>query len=451
MISRISATSQRAVVVGLVAAAVSSTAMANGRPPGSSSIKFRTGNSNDLVVGLTWGLVVSHDGGQTFEWFCEDAVPYAGVYDPDYEYLADGTLLATTFDGLMANRTGCTFDRTPLAAPSNAPLAERRFISTLAQGPTGTVFAADASALSGGKVYRSVDGAKTFPVATVVGKNADWWSSIEVAPSDSKRVYLAGYRLASGQPRAFLLFKSTDEGLTYQPLPTTGFTTSDQSAIDIVGISKTDANLLFARVSTPVAGSVGDDIYRSADGGTSWTKVYSVQDLVPGFVIRSNGDIFIGTRNSGSRVSTDGGVTFTALATSLSVRCAAEAADGSLWACAQNQDPDFMAVAKSSNANSWSKVYQFGDTKKPVACAAGTLQFDRCQQTVWCGLVEQFALDPTAVDCSVVPPMPDAGGVVVKPPVKDGTCCSADSPNGLTVLSLAGAVGLVLRRRRAKK
>jgi MYXO-CTERM domain-containing protein len=450
MMSRILTTGRVGLACAVLAVSAISTAMANGRPPGTSSIKFRTGNANDLVVGLTWGLVISHDGGQTFEWFCEDAVPYAGIYDPDYEYLADGTLLATTFDGLMANRSGCTFDRTPLAAGSNAPLAERRFISTLTQGPTGTVFAADASALSGGKIYRSVDGAKTFPVATVVGKNADWWSSIEVAPGDAKRVYVAGYRLTSGQPRAFLLFKSTDEGLTYQPLPTTAFTTSDQSAIDIVGISKTDPNLLFARVSTPVAGSVGEDIYRSADGGATWTKVYSVQDLVPGFVIRSNGDIFIGTRNSGSRISTDGGVTFTALATSLSVRCAVEAADGSLWACAQNQDPDFMAVAKSSNASSWSKVYQFGDTKKPVACAAGTLQFDRCQQTVWCGLVEQLGLTSTAVDCSVAPPMSDAGGVIVKPPMTDTSCCSADSPNELTVLSLAGVVGLVLRRRRAK-
>jgi len=38
-------------------------ALANGRPPGTSTINFRQGNDDEIAAGMTFGLLISHDGG----------------------------------------------------------------------------------------------------------------------------------------------------------------------------------------------------------------------------------------------------------------------------------------------------------------------------------------------------------------------------------------------------
>ncbi len=444
-----STTSTRAL--GALAALLVTTVVAsmpahsNGRPPSSSSLHFRTGHPNDIIAGMTWGLLVSHDGGQTFEWFCESAVGYSGSFDPDYEYLADGTILATTFDGLLANRNGCTFDQTPLSSLPSTPPNEKKFISTIAQGPDGALYAADSGAASLGKIYKSIDSGVTWPVAVVVGQTSDWWSSIEVAPSDKSRVYLFGYRLESGQPRKFLAFRSIDGGVTYQAIPTSGFATSEQSSIDVAAISSTNANELWARVSTPVAGTGGTDYYRSVDGGLTWAKRLSVEDFSASFVLRSNGEIYVGSQQSKSFKSTDSGATFKEISPQLRSRCAVEAPDKSVWVCAQDQPPDAMSIGKSTDLSTWQKVYRFSETTKPVTCQSGQVQYDECQLQTWCMVKMQLGITSTAVDCNVVP-MVDAGLPLVKPPEKG--CCDAGAPGSSSMLMGFGVGLLLLRRRR---
>ena len=432
-----------ALLVTTLVATIS--AHANGRPPSSSSLHFRTGHPNDIIAGMTWGLLVSHDGGQTFEWFCESAVGYSGSFDPDYEYLADGTILATTFDGLLASRNGCTFDQTPLSSLPSTPPNEKKFISTIAQGPDGALYAADSGAASLGKIYKSIDSGVTWPVAVVVGQTSDWWSSIEVAPSDKSRVYLFGYRLESGQPRKFLAFRSIDGGVTYQAIPTSGFATSEQSSIDVAAISSTNANELWARVSTPVAGTGGTDYYRSVDGGLTWAKRLSVEDFSASFVLRSNGEIYVGSQQSKSFKSTDRGATFKEISPQLRSRCAVEAPDKSVWVCAQDQPPDAMSIGKSTDLSTWQKVYRFSETTKPVTCQSGQVQYDECQLQTWCMVKMQLGITSTAVDCNVVP-MVDAGLPLVKPPEKG--CCDAGAPGSSSMLMGFGVGLLLLRRRR---
>jgi threonine/homoserine/homoserine lactone efflux protein len=93
---------------------MASGAFANGRFPSAQTIAFRTGNPSDVVVGATFGPLISHDGGTTWRWMCEAAVGYGGTYDPDYAYATSGAIFATTFDGLHVNRDGCTYDATAI-------------------------------------------------------------------------------------------------------------------------------------------------------------------------------------------------------------------------------------------------------------------------------------------------------------------------------------------------
>src|SRR5665647_302795 len=134
---------------------------ANGRPAQTSTINFRQGNAQDIAAGMSFGLVVSHDGGTTWRWFCEDAVQYGGMYDPDYGYAPTGALFATTFVGPLVNRDGCSFNATTTFAA--------KFMSAVALGPTGQVFLGavhppDPAASDPGdsRIYRSSDDGVTF-------------------------------------------------------------------------------------------------------------------------------------------------------------------------------------------------------------------------------------------------------------------------------------------------
>src|SRR5262245_41553537 len=98
----------RIVLASLCVLALAVDAGANGRDPYTSTINFKQGNDQEIIAGMTFGAVVSHDGGATWRWMCERAIGYGGLYDPDYAYSTSGAVFATTFDGLKVMRDGCS-------------------------------------------------------------------------------------------------------------------------------------------------------------------------------------------------------------------------------------------------------------------------------------------------------------------------------------------------------
>src|SRR5690349_19724241 len=85
-------------------------AHANGRAPQAISLVPQPGDPQTLFLATTFGLLVSHDEGCTFNWMCEQSIGYGGVWDPTYKIGSDGTIFATTFEGLRVSRDGgCTF------------------------------------------------------------------------------------------------------------------------------------------------------------------------------------------------------------------------------------------------------------------------------------------------------------------------------------------------------
>jgi hypothetical protein len=426
-----------AVALGL---GLSPAAFANGRPPATDDLHFRQGHPQDVLAGLTFGLIASHDGGATWSsWVCEKVLHYGGQYDPFYVYTASGAIFATSFDGLLVNRGGaCTFDPTALG---------KLFISTIELASNGALFVA-VSDPTESKIYKSTDDGVTFPIVANPGQANDWWQSLLAAPSNPSRLYLSGYRIM-GANKALLLFRSDDGGVSFQPLSIAAFKTSSLSVLSLAAVSPTDPNLVFARVSYQ-NGVIGDAIYRSPDAGVTWTKVLEAGDAIPGFVVRKAGPIFAGTSKSGTYTSADHGVSFTPVTPSLQVNCFVETPDGSkLWACAQNYDPDHMGIAASADGLTWTKVLRYQDIGAPLACAAGTDQKDFCEAMIWCGLRQQLGITSTAVTCAApaegpaTEAPPDAG----KPPTKTGCCDAGSQPSGV-VLGALVALLLVRPRRR---
>ena len=452
------------------ALAAATVAHANGRPPATSTINFRQGHQQDIAAGMSFGMVLSHDNGATWHWMCEKAVLYGGQYDPDYVYAPGGALFATTFEGSLVNRDGCTF------APTTF---QKKFFSSITQSSTGALFmaAADAEDLPMGnpgdaKIYKSIDAGLTFPTSATAGIIGDWYNSIEVAPSDPNRLYLSGYRLPGGV-RAFQLYRSDNAGVSFQAITSNQFTTTNNSTIDIVGIKANQPNTVYARVSLQGT-SIGDAIWRSTDSGVNWTKIFEKNDEIS-FYARANGDLVAATRNSGTFVSRGpNNTTWDPVANAPHINCLNENEAGELWACTQNfgamqTASDDAGIMKTTDLVTWTKVLRYQDIAGPVDCAVGTRQHDQCvydcpDQTYntspascpnlspasWCILHNQLGITSTVIVCpAVFDGPPDDAGVVKKPP--PGCCDAGDTSGGPAALALSLLIGTVLLRSRRRK
>ena len=439
-------------------------AFANGRPAGTSTINFKRGDETKIAAGMTFGMVESEDGGATWRWMCENAIRYGGNYDPDYAYTSTGAIFATTFDGALVRRDTCSFN------PSTFGMGV--FVSTIAQGADGALYFGLAQPANpttsdpgDAKIYRSDDNGMTFPISASIGQVNDWWSSIEVAPGEPQRVYITGYRLV-GNGREFLLFRSDNGGTSYTPMGMTGLTPSTNSTIDIVGISKTNPDIVFARITFLDETSIGDGIFRSINGGQTWTKIVE-KDAEIAFAIRANGDYVIGTKPYGVSVARNPGtgpVTWEDLAGSPHVNCLVENSAGELWACTQNfgspgTQSDDAGIMKTTDLATWTKVLRYQDIA-PLECAVGTLQQDTCvgedPQThisQWCTLRTMFgiAADPTCCPSVVDGEVKACAGAADGPTGNKPGCCDSNAAGGPVGL-LSGLVvgGILLRRRRQR-
>lgn len=451
----------RFVVGMLLVAASAAPALANGRPAGTSTINFKQGDEQKIAAGMTFGMVESDDGGQTWHWMCEAAIRYGGMYDPDYAYTSSGALFATTFDGALVRRDACNFD------PSSFGMGV--FVSAVAQGPDGALYfglaqPANPSTSDPGdsKIYKSTNNGETFPVSAEIGQVNDWWSSIEVAPSNAQRVYVTGYRLV-GSGRTFLLFRSDDGGASYTPMGMTGLTTTDNSTIDIVGISKTNPDLVFARVTFQLDTTISDGLFRSINGGQTWEKILD-KDSEIAFAIRSNGDFVVGTKQYGISVARNPGtgpVTWQDLAGSPHANCLVENSAGELWACTQNFGSpgtisDDAGIMKTTDLVTWTPVLRYQDIEGPVECPMGTLQEDACvapdpmtKISQWCTIRQMYGIpaDPTCCPAAVDGELKACLGPMGSKP----GCCDNNAAGAPTGLLSGLFVGAILLRRRRKR
>ncbi|HEV7557267.1 MAG TPA: hypothetical protein VGO00_17490, partial [Kofleriaceae bacterium] len=128
-------------------------AHANGRAPTTNGMYFKPGDAHSLYVRSTFGLLISHDDGCTFDWVCEDNIGYSGNFDPDYAITSDGTIFATTPHGLRASHDGgCSF----------ATVTPDESVDSLDLSSTGAVWIGTATAGVSNDIYQSIDGGATF-------------------------------------------------------------------------------------------------------------------------------------------------------------------------------------------------------------------------------------------------------------------------------------------------
>ncbi|HEY1548325.1 MAG TPA: hypothetical protein VGG28_10910 [Kofleriaceae bacterium] len=407
---------RRSFLLVLASAAL---AHANGRPPYTNGIYFQANDPNSIYVRTTFGLVISHDGGCSFRWTCEDSIGYGGTYDPEYAIGSDGSLYATTYTGLRVSRDGgCTYST---VIPS-------RYIGSLDLGSTGDVWAVTSDSAAANDVLRSTDGGNTFGSAGLESATL-LFDSIKVAPTDPMTAYVAGYEVGS----AAHVFETVDAGSNWSEASLAGVAFGETQLVSIAAVDPTNAKIVFLISSG--ASPPGDALYRSIDGGSNFTQVLTTTQPIAGVSAVDGTSVVVAGGIAGSFKSSDGGATFQALANAPQLLCVGKAPNGQVVGCGANWDPDFMAVAATSDMASWSKLFRFAELDGVIDCPAGTVDHDDCDVMQWPTISAQFGVIgpscPSAVD---VPSDAGASGSNADTGGKSGCAGGGDAPIGATAL-----------------
>lgn len=421
------------MALSFVAAALapSSSAFANGRFPAAGQIVVDPSDSQRIVLRATFGLMQSTDGGQSWRWICEQSLGYSGIEDPAVGITKSGNLIAGIFEGLaQSTDRGCTFAFAP------GPLADQYVVDTAVDPSNPSRAVAVTSTTVGNGIHvvlaQTTDDGATWSQAGVPIDPMFRALTVEVAPSDPKRVYVSGVYGAGTQG---MLARTDDLGQTWTMLPLTLPGDAYVSAVD-----PSDANRIWVRVD----GTDQDSLELSKDGGQTFTTVSTVPGEMLGFALSPDAKtVAIGGPAAGLLVASTTDNVFSK-SSAVGVRCLRWHSTG-LYACGDEGTDGFTLGRSTDGGASFTPLYHLVDSK-PLDCPASTPTHSLCLPA-WPNVANQIGADP-AIGAGG---NGGAGGTASKPKSDPGGC-------GCTVANVASdasawlAAGVVLtfaiRRRR---
>jgi hypothetical protein len=210
-----------------------------------------------------------------------------------------------------------------------------------------------------------------------------WWKSVAVAPSRPQRVYVTGYQVAGvladgGQsPPTTHLQISDDSGTSWRESPLTGVSFGAMPLIYVLGVDPGNPDIVLA--SSSLANAPGDRLYRSTDGGTSWTDVLDTSSPIIDLSIETTGTVLVatlgtGTAGAGPFQSTDHGASFSPMIGAPQLACTSPARRRCAVGCGAGGEPD-SAVATTGTAPA-GPLFSFVELAGPLDCRAGTGEHD---------------------------------------------------------------------------
>ena len=266
---------------------------ANGRVPAPVANALEPPPGARLLVGTTFGLLLSDDDGASWRWICEPSLYVGqslGTFDARYVVTASGSFLAALSSGLSISRDGgCTWSL------AGAPLAGA-WIDDIAVSPADprTLYVGTSTTGLPNGVFVSHDDGATWAAAAPLDATS-YFRRIVAVGQDA---YVSGYD-ALGSSGHRHLWKYRGQTGTLVEVAATGLDAT-LPLIEYLAASQRTPGLLYLKGQ--VSGL--ESLFRSSDGGSSWTPILT--DLaVRAAVVDADDTLWVAT-GRGIRVSTDG-------------------------------------------------------------------------------------------------------------------------------------------------
>lgn len=421
----------------VTALAASPPALANGRYPAAGQIVVDPSNPDNIVVRATYGILSSRDAGESWGWICEGAIGYGGIEDPMMGITADGTLLAGIFKGLSISRdSGCSWmfagggltERyvTDLSVEKVDP---SRAVVIVSNGIGPSEFLT--------QLWESPDNGFTWTQAGVDLPSSFLGLTVDVAPSDTQRVYVSG-RYGPADQYAGAIQRSSNRGATWESLPVPG---SDDTHLPYLSaIDPSNPDILYVRLD----GDPVDSLLVSTNAGATWTTAFESTGNLFGFALTPDGStVYIGGGKDGLWRAPTSSLAFEKVA-EMNVRCLT-ATDTLLYACADEFADGFTAGVSTTQGATWKPLMHLASPCAPLQCGEGTSVVAQCEQA-WGAT--QLVIGAEACESDAGPPPNPT------PPGGDPAGCGCRvAPTAGTGAALGAAIGAAIatwRRRRRR-
>lgn len=400
------------ILVFAASSLAATSAEANGRFPAAVSVVESPDDPDTILVGATFGLLLSRNGGVTWHWVCEPALGYSSQWDPIYAVEAgSGTFAATTYRGMrVSDDGGCTWE--PRGGEH-----EQDWISGLAVRDDGAWLLSSASGGRANGVFLTTDDAGTFE-PTDLQSDTELFRKVLVSGS---RAWVGGYSVS---PVESAIYTSDDAGEHWSA---TSLFFEGTAGLVPLGVDPSNPEVFY--YSLPTATSW--ELQRTTDGGATAQTLLTLGEPWLAFAVSlDGGTVLAGARQGGVQKSTDGGQTFEPAPVQLQAECFARAGER-VYACGHNWEDGFAVGRSDDWGDSWEPIFRFVDIAGALPCPDGTPVAEECAPTFYL-LCEQFGLEGPGCER---PPDPDGGaddGSVDGGTKRDpGGCDCSSLPGGL--------------------
>lgn len=372
-----------AVVSG---AATPRAARANGAFPDTFSIFAPADHKERIILGTTFGLILSEDGGASWRFLCEEAIASLVLR---YQLAADGELYAQTIEGVSVSRDlGCTWE----VAMSEAEglRVYDFFADPTAPGHLLLLGPAPSSTIA--EALYDLSGVGP-PRPLLIAPPGRILQSTELAASDPQTIYLTA--TTSQSPARIFLLRSEDGGATFDEHEVT-----DQipgRIPRITTVDPLDRDTLYLRL-LDASGGPGDQLAISRDGGRTLEVPLMVPGRMSGFAVTPAGELFVLTRQSAYRAPAEDRP-FEEWMITPHLRALAER-DGTFYGAADNFVDGFAVGASDDGGATWAPLIRFETIDDLVTCEPARTM---CKAP-WAAL--QAFLNPTTTPTTTPQPPP---------------------------------------------
>jgi photosystem II stability/assembly factor-like uncharacterized protein len=464
-----------------VAAALSlstGTARANGRLPAANQLVISPTDPNFMALRATFGVIVSHDGGQSWYWICETATGYDAqeIQDPSLGITSNNSLIVGLREGLAVshdNECDWHYVSGPLGSTPIVDVVTRpdmpSTILALSSKATGTDDAGDTTFTS--QVWTSTDNGETWAATGTPLPSSYILETIEVAATDDNRIYVSGVT-GAGNTAVATMFVSNDGAMTWTPrnIPAPTFDPTGDTSIFVSAVDPTDEDIVYIRT----IGSINYKLIVSNDAGQTFYTAFEEPHNLSGFALSADGStIFVGGPSVGlfsapkTLMLTQSSFTAKNAQNPIDMTCLARSGT-TLLACSSIKTGPFLLGESMDNGANFTSILQTSQLCGPLTCISDAAEYE-CNFE-WPPWMQTFDI----TEACGAEPNPDSGTTSDSgtKPVKDASVnpdaasgndasgggssgCGCDTASldvggvgGLGVL--LGAIALMLRRRRTR-